>query len=75
METVNKDGMTYTLKQQDAYLNKIDGHSFYEASALGEDGNDYIIKWEITAPFDAWNNVEEDQMCDWDEFNVEKLGG
>lgn len=38
---------------------------YYSASAVDEDGNVYVIRWEITNRF-AYQNFDEEGCCDWD---------
>ena len=44
-------------------------HNHYQAVGEDEEGNEYMIKWEIT------NKYAEDDIdaCDWEEYTVKKL--
>lgn len=67
------EGKEYTLTQ-DAYY--AEGRGQYTAHAVDEDGNEYMIYWNIVAEAneDGYYECEEDEMCDWDEADeIEKL--
>ena len=62
------EGKTYTLTQDAYYSNGNEGR--YQASALDEDGNTYMVLWRILDGHEDDDN--EDTMCDWDNpFAVE----
>lgn len=64
------EGKNYTLTQEAYYSNGNEGQ--YQASALDEDGNAYIVLWRILDGHEDDDN--EDTMCDWDNpFAVELI--
>ena len=38
---------------------------WYQANAIDDEGNDYIVYWEITHP-EYWDDGDEGLLCDWD---------
>ena len=53
------NGKRYILKQEPFR----DGDFLYRASAKDENGDAFIVFWEIVRP-----DLEEDQACDWNDI-------
>lgn len=65
-----KDKKMYQMTQ-DAYLNynsKLN-RDIYTAKAIDEDGNEYMLIWEIKDK----ESEDASNTCDWSEFTVEQL--
>jgi hypothetical protein len=71
--SVTFDGKTYNLTQ-DAYINNYLDRACYFASATGDDGETYRVRWEIRDEFEQMSNDDESEACDWDNpADVRKL--
>jgi hypothetical protein len=84
---VTLNGTTIHLTQQ-AFADSAgtDGGVAYFAHGVDDEGNEYQVRWETTA---AWNalqasyrndpdntdcdSIPEDEACDWDEYVVRAL--
>lgn len=63
-----KNGITLALVQN-PYLDGNDDGPYYEASAIDESTNDYIVTWAIIR-----ESEDESDCCDWEKPNkVRKL--
>ena len=40
--------------------------NWYEASAVGDDGNGYLVVWSVRDDFDFEVENDEENACDWD---------
>ena len=69
--TIKHNGKTLKLSQT-AYIDGVNGQSFYRAAATDDQGNLYKIKWDITHP-DPKRCEDESEMCNWDNFTVEEV--
>ena len=69
MKTVSYEGKELKLIQN-AHLNQIvNDEPAYVALAVDEEGNEYNVKWEITA--ENTSEIEdESDMCDWSKYSV-----
>lgn len=62
--TVTFEGKTITLTQ-DPYIDGVAGERpMYKAHGKDEDGNEYIVTWDVV---DGYEEItDESEMCDWD---------
>ena len=65
MKTITKDGIEFDL-QQDAY---IDTDETYVAYAIGNNGRDYEITWEVK----DYDCIDEGDACDWDRWTYAEI--
>jgi len=85
--TVEFEGKKLYLIQQ-AYADQKYDYIVYRATAIDEDGNDYLVEWNTVEGWedhkigedgfcivDGCNGWCEDESnaCDWDEYTVKKL--
>lgn len=62
---VNVEGKTIEL-MQDPYIDGMpDERPIYKAHGKDEDGNEYVITWDVV---DGYEEIEdESEMCDWNK--------
>lgn len=53
---------------QDAYPDGTIENAIYKADAIDENGNLYLIIWEVINP----EAEDGSEACDWDNYNVEE---
>ena len=67
--TVEYKGKTLTIKQS-PYLNynTVMG-DHYKSMAEDEEGNEYIVRWDIINP----DCEDESDACDWQDYQIEEI--
>ncbi len=45
----------------------VDTETTYEATAIDEDGNTYLVTWDT---LDSWDGIDESDACYWDKYRV-----
>ncbi len=58
---------------QEPCLSGVKGKEFYEARAIDNERNEYIITWALLPDYDPQTNDEEGDACDWDCYTVAKI--
>ena len=51
------------------YLTGTNDYPYYEGFAIDNEGNRFLIRWEILDDYDPAEQPE-DMACDWDNFQV-----
>lgn len=66
------DGTIVHLTQQAYSVNwGTDGGVVYRAHGKDDEGNEYMVTWQT---YDNADEIEnEDEMCDWDKYEVEAI--
>ena len=74
MEKYTVNGETYELLiTQDAYITGTNDDPYYEGTAIGKDGKEYGITWEILEDYVPGNG--EEYACDWSKpVAIEETG-
>jgi len=72
MSTITFEGKIFTL-QQDAYMyQELNRAVVYRAHATDEQDNDYTVIWQLIKYENDEVPENEEEMCDWDKYTVEK---
>lgn len=62
--TITFEGKTITLTQDPYIDGPADECPVYKAHGTDEDGNEYIVAWNVV---DGYEDIEdESEMCEWD---------
>ena len=73
MTTVFLNETKIILSQEAYYDHNAGTDPHYIALGEDEDGNEYLVRWEIS-DLDNYKDLEDEgDACDWDEYTIRKL--